>query len=106
MALVPAGQTLATGIERREPPRRPVMQSIEEHYAWPLLSALPLRLSAGVPLAGFRVRDLMRLGKGQVIASGWLASSDVPLRVQQTEAAWGEFEVVDQRISVRLTRLA
>ena len=104
-ALIPVGRALRTEAETNLP-QRAGMESIEEHPAWPLLSVLPLRLSAGIPLQAFKVRDLLGLHKGQVIGSAWLSSSDVPLKIQRIEAAWGEFEVVEHKISVRLTRLA
>ena len=86
--------------------RADVMGLFEMHPAWTLLSGLPLLLSAGVPLQGFKVGDLLKLRKGCIVASEWHSSIDVPLRIQNVEAAWCEFEVVEQKISVRITRLA
>ena len=63
-------------------------------------------VAAGIPLYGFKIRDLLRLESGQVIESGWPEAEDVPLCVGQVQVAWSEFEVVEQRLAVRLTRLA
>ena len=82
------------------------MDSVEEHVEWPLLSRLPLRLTAAVPLPGFRVRDLLAIQAGQVVASTWSCSDDVPLRIGAVHMSWCEFEVVEKRMAVRLTRLA
>ena len=82
------------------------MATIEEHPDWPLLGRLPLRLSASIPLPGFRVRNLVELKAGQVVPSAWPSAGDVPLRVGQVQLSWCEFEVVEQQMAIRLTRLA
>ena len=86
---------------------RPIgMDRIEEHADWPVLSRIPMRLRATIPLPRFRVRDLLLLKPGQTIESTWLSTDDVPLRVGTVQMSWSEFEVVEQRMAVRLTRLA
>jgi flagellar motor switch/type III secretory pathway protein FliN len=81
------------------------MQRIEQHGQWVVLSKLPLKLMVSVPLHGFKVRDLLALRPGVMISSGWLSSEDVPLMVGGVQLAWSEFEVVEQRMAIRLTRL-
>ena len=85
---------------------RPTMQRVEEHEAWPLLSRLPMRLAAGVPVMKFRVRDLLALKAGVVVQTSWPSAEDVPLSMGRVQLSWSEFEVVDGRMAVRLTRLA
>ena len=85
------------------PPR---MAQIERHASWPMLSQLRMSMTAGIVLKGFKVRDLLRLEPGQVIESAWPETEDVPLCVGQVQVAWSEFEVLEQRLVVRLTRLA
>jgi hypothetical protein len=82
------------------------MATIEEHPEWPLLARLPMRLSAAIPLPGFRVRNLLGLKLGQVIPSAWPSVGDVPLKVGSVQLSWSEFEVVEQTMAIRLTRLA
>jgi flagellar motor switch/type III secretory pathway protein FliN len=82
------------------------MSRIEEHASWPMLSQLRLAMTASVVLRGFKVRDLLRLEPGQVVESAWPETEDVPLIIGQVQVAWSEFEVVDQHLVVRLTRLA
>ena len=82
------------------------METIEEHPAWPLLSRIPMRLTAGIPLPRFRVKDLVGLKPGQVLTSNWLCTDDVPLKIGSVQLSWSEFEVVEQRMAIRLTRLA
>jgi flagellar motor switch protein FliN/FliY len=82
----------------------PWMMRIEEHPYWQTLSQLRVTLRAGVALR-FRVRDLLALKEGQVVESLSPATDDVPVKVGQTQLGWSEFEVLDQRMALRLTRL-
>jgi flagellar motor switch protein FliN/FliY len=82
----------------------PWMMRIEEHPYWRTLSQLRVTLRAGVALR-FRVRDLLALKEGQVVESLSPATDDVPVKVGQTQLGWSEFEVLDQRMALRLTRL-
>lgn len=81
------------------------MSRIEEHAAWPRLSHLDLTMAVEVPLLRFKVQDLLRLAEGQVFESAFSDTEDVPLRIGDVQLGWTEFEVVDQKISLRLTRL-
>ena len=99
----------STGLTTMREPIRPGaagMATIEEHPDWPLLQRIPMRLSAAIPLPGFRVRDLVGLKPGLTVASAWLCSDDVPLKIGSVQLSWSEFEVVEQRMAIRLTRLA
>jgi flagellar motor switch/type III secretory pathway protein FliN len=87
-------------------PEIPWMARIEEHAAWPILLRLPITLTARISLSRFNVRDLLRLEVGQVVESRWPETEDVPLMVGQVKLGWCEFEVVEKKIGVRLTRLA
>ena len=88
----------------RAAPKLPWMMRIEEHPRWETLSQLPVTLRAGVGLR-FRVRDLLTLKEGQVFESLSPATDDVPVRVGQMHLGWSEFEVLQQRMALRLTRL-
>jgi flagellar motor switch/type III secretory pathway protein FliN len=89
-----------------EPPPQPWMKRIEEHPSWPLLSQMTVATTAGIPIEGFKIRDLLRLEPGQIVESMWTHTEDIPLNAGRVQVAWGEFEVVDQNLMVRLTRLA
>jgi flagellar motor switch/type III secretory pathway protein FliN len=82
------------------------MATIEKHPEWALLGRIPMRLAASIPLRGFTVRDLVELRAGSVVRSEWLSGEDVPLKIGAVEIGWSEFEVVEQRLAIRLTRLA
>jgi flagellar motor switch protein FliM len=82
------------------------MMRIEEHPSWPLLSRMTVTTMAGVPLSGFKIGDLLRLKPGQIVESKWPDTEDIPLKAGDIQVAWSEFEVLDQHLLVRLTRLA
>jgi flagellar motor switch protein FliN len=71
----------------------------------PLFSRLPVEVDVAVPVRKFRVRNLLALALGAVIPSQWRQGEDLPLAARGAQLAWAEFEVVDQKLSVRITRL-
>ncbi|MHB1699666.1 MAG: FliM/FliN family flagellar motor C-terminal domain-containing protein [Acidobacteriaceae bacterium] len=81
------------------------LTAMERHPAWHTLSRLPVGLEAAIPLARFRVRDLVALRVGSVAETDWPATSDIPLLCGATQLSWAEFEVVDGELAVRLTLL-
>jgi flagellar motor switch protein FliM len=98
--------SLAAGMElARIAPVTPWMMHIEEHPSWEIVSQLRLSLRAAVALNRFRVRDLLALKEGQVFESLSPDTEDVPVMVGDVQLGWSEFEVMEQRIAVRLTRL-
>jgi flagellar motor switch/type III secretory pathway protein FliN len=64
---------------------------------------LPCLLSLEVPIARFTIGDLLKLTKGSVVESSCHHTSDVPLRVNQMLIGWTEFEVIGDRLAVRIT---
>jgi flagellar motor switch protein FliM len=82
------------------------MAHIEEHPHWLAISRLPVVLTARIPLSGFKVRDLLQLQQGQLIHSDWSTSEDIPVKIGRVQLAWSEFEVVEESMAMRLTRLA
>ena len=76
-----------------------------DSLANPRVMRLPVELEVAIPLRGFRVRNLLTLDPGGVVESQWTHGDDVPLGAGDVQLAWSEFEVVDTRIAVRLTRL-
>ena len=67
---------------------------------------LPVELDVAVPVRQFRVRNLLALDLGQVIETRWPHGEDLPLAAKDAQLAWSEFEVVDTKLAVRVTRLA
>lgn len=66
---------------------------------------LPVELDVVIPVRRFRVRNLLALDQGTVIETQWSQSEDVPLGSGDVLLAWSEFEVVEGRLAVRVTRL-
>ena len=103
-------QTATTSEAQEKPipviPEIPSMANVECHPAWPTLSQLPVTMTAQVALIRFKVRNLLGLTPGQVFESVSPGTEDVPLLAGGVQLGWTEFEVVDQKIALRLTRLA
>jgi flagellar motor switch/type III secretory pathway protein FliN len=64
---------------------------------------LPCTLSLEVPVVGFTIRDLLDLTKGSIVETACHHTSDVPLRVNRLLIGWTEFEVIGNRLAVRIT---
>jgi len=73
---------------------------------WVRVECLPCLLTVEISVPGFTVADLVHLESGRVIASRWTVGQDVPFRINDDLIAWSEFEVVQNRLAVRLTELA
>lgn len=69
------------------------------------LVGLPMQLDVIIPVPSFRVQDLLALEKGAVLDSQWPKGDDVPVWCGRSQLVWSEFEVVDQKLAVRVTRL-
>ncbi len=70
------------------------------------LERMPVSLSVSIPVRDFRVRNLLALRSGELIETQWANGEDLPLASGAVQLAWSEFEVVDSRLAVRVTRLA
>ena len=67
---------------------------------------LPVQLGVSIPVREFRVHQLLALAPGQVIETRWNHGDELPLAAGEVQLAWSEFEVVETRLAVRVTRLA
>ena len=84
----------------------PWVQRVEDHPAWHALARVPQTLTAQISLPGFTIHDLLTLEKGRVIESDVLTTETIPIRIGVVRIAWGEFEVVEHALALRITRLA
>lgn len=73
---------------------------------WKRVEHVPCLLTIEVPIAAFRVADLVHLAPGRVLGTRLAAGQDVPLRINGEIVAWTEFEAVRDRLAVRITELA
>lgn len=64
---------------------------------------LPCTLTLEVPVVRFTVGDLLALKEGSVVETSCHHTSDVPLRVNRLLIGWTEFEVIGDRLAVRIT---
>jgi flagellar motor switch/type III secretory pathway protein FliN len=69
------------------------------------LAALPLQLDVSIPIPEFRVADLLSLTKGTVLESNWSHAEDIPVWCGGARLMWTEFEVIDDVLAVRVTRV-
>lgn len=76
-----------------------------EPDAYEVLPWLPCTLTVELPVLKFTVRHLMELAQGSIVETSIQQSSDLPLRVNGQLVGWTEFEVVGERLAVRLTDL-
>jgi flagellar motor switch/type III secretory pathway protein FliN len=67
---------------------------------------LPCTLALDLPVVKFTVGDLLSLANGSIVETSYHQSSDLPLRVNGQLVGWTEFEVVGERLAVRLTDLS
>jgi flagellar motor switch protein FliM len=87
----------------------PLSREVEEEAPIQLTSALarlPVELDVAVPVRNFRVRNLLALEMGKLVETEWGNGEDLPLAAGAVQLAWSEFEVVESRLAVRVTRLA
>ena len=90
-----------------KPPAGPIL--VEKHQdrdPYEYLPWLPCTLALDLPVVKFTVGDLMSLAKGSIVETTYHQSSDLPLRVNGQLVGWTEFEVVGDRLAVRLTDLS
>lgn len=74
-----------------------------ENSLWAETLWLPVRFSIDLMVPRFTVGDLLRLEAGSIVDSYWELGRDIPLQVNGQLIAWGEFEVVENQLAVRLT---
>ena len=103
--LVRGGESLrgaeAVALDQDSPTIAPEPQPLS-----PLVARLPVELEVAVPVRDFRVRNLLSLEKGNVIETRWGHGDDLPLSAGEVQLAWSEFEVIESRLAVRVTRVA
>lgn len=73
---------------------------------WSLVQEFECELTVELPMPDFTIGDLLKLRQGSVIGARLRLGEDVPLRLNGTLIGWVEFELVGERLAVRLTELA
>jgi flagellar motor switch protein FliN/FliY len=93
-------------IEAKSAPATPSPDRSQERDPGEFLPWLPCTLALDLPVANFTVGDLLNLTNGSIVETTYHQSSDLPLRVNGQLVGWTEFEVVGERLAVRLTDLS
>jgi flagellar motor switch/type III secretory pathway protein FliN len=88
------------------PPGPQLVEKPQERDLCESLPWLPCTLAVDLPVINFTVSDLLSLSAGSVVETAYHQSSDLPLRVNGQLVGWTEFEVVGERLAVRLTDLS
>lgn len=70
------------------------------------LEWLPCRVSLEIPVVKFTVGDLLRLSKGSIVETSSPITADIPILANGQLIGQAEFEVVGDRLAVRVTELA
>jgi flagellar motor switch/type III secretory pathway protein FliN len=76
-----------------------------QEAAWAHVRGLPCQLSAEVPIPQFTIRKLLDLAPGVILDTHYEEGSHVPVLVNGEMIGWGEFDVLDETLAIRLTEL-
>lgn len=95
------------GLQVADPSAMVVLPPVDEDMPTEMtpVVGLPVELDVVVPVHEFRVRNLLNLQAGQLVETRWSNGEDVPLAAGVVRLAWGEFEVIEGQLAVRVTRL-
>ena len=88
----------AIGAGKPEPASTPKEGDLLDSMPW-----LPCTLTLDVPVVRFTIGDLLGLKPGSVVETACHHTSDVPLRVNAVLIGWTEFDVIGDRLAVRIT---
>lgn len=73
--------------------------------AWTALAGLPCALSAALRVPGFRVRDLLDLETGSVIATDSSSADPVAVWVNGVKIGLAEFDLLGTGLALRMKEL-
>jgi flagellar motor switch/type III secretory pathway protein FliN len=73
---------------------------------WAEMLSVSARVSVEVPIVGLSVRELFRLERGSVVTSAQLSTANVPVLIGGKLVAYGEFQVVGEKLAMRVAELA
>jgi len=77
------------------------LRNVTEAFYW-----LPCSATAEIAVPGFTVGDLLRLREGTIVQTPSAVANSVPVRVNNITLGSGQFEVVEDRLAVRITEFA
>ena len=86
-------------------PKTPGAIAHSEKQDWESVGILPCTATLDIPVPDFTVAELLALKTGSVVETNWAAGAEIPLKVNRATIAWGELELLGDRLGVRLTEL-
>jgi len=72
---------------------------------WPEALDLPCHLYVALGVPHFTIRDLLSLSVGWVVDTQRPEGAHAPVMVNGVMVGWAEFDVIEERLAVRLTEL-
>lgn len=84
---------------------QPTQAVAEPVDTWKEAQYLVCELTIDLAVPNFTVRDLLQLEKKSVVDTGCKQAVNLPLNVNKQGLAWVEFEVLGDRLAVRLMEL-
>ena len=87
-------------IQSKAEPRDSLQSAIEQYY-W-----LTCTVTTEISVPRFTVKDLLNLRKGTVVQTRSRVADQVPIHLNKVSLGRGQFEVVADRIAIRITELA
>jgi flagellar motor switch/type III secretory pathway protein FliN len=95
---MPAQEMQSRPVEAPATTNAPTENDLLDTMPW-----LPCRLTLEVPVVRFTISDLLALCPGSIVETASHQTSDIPLRVNKVLIGWTEFEVIGDRLAVRIT---
>ena len=90
-----------TPVKSEAPAATTATESVFEAFFW-----LPCQANVEIPVSSFTVGDLLKLAPGAVVHTKTASTKDVPIRIDQILLGSGKFEVMGERLAVRITEFA
>lgn len=75
-------------------------------HNWGELLLVSVKVSVEVAIQRLTVRELFRLDVGSVLVSAQQAGANAPVVIGDVALAWGEFQVVEDHLALRVVELA
>lgn len=88
-------------VEVPSPGAAPAESDLLDSMPW-----LPCTVTIDVPVPRFTIGDLLALAEGSIVETACHHTSDLPLRVNRLLIGWTEFDVIGNRLAVRITEQA
>ena len=80
-------------------------EAVASPDAWEAFADLRCTLSVEVNVPRFRVRDLLALDPRSVVDSGWSHGMEIPVRLNGNVAMTANFEVIGNRLALRIVEV-